>query len=112
MKAWCLFEQSGTFRDAFVKNGIEAYCVDLRDDYGKTDILIDLFYEISHESSKRTIFNNIKKDDIVFAFFSCIRFTEKISLNARCKNSGMLHKSDFDKLLVATTSKSPLPFGL
>ena len=98
MNAWCLFEQSGTFRDAFIKNGIKAVCVDIRDDYGKTDIIVDLFGQIANERHGRTIFENIQKDDIVFAFFPCIRFTEKNSLNARCANYGMMNKSDFEKL--------------
>lgn len=46
MTAHCLFEQSGTFRDAFRKHGIPARCYDIRNDYGKTDVQIDIFQEI------------------------------------------------------------------
>ena len=99
MNAWCLFEQSGTFRDAFKKHGIQAQCVDIRNDYNQTDIILDLFNEINKASLNLvSFFDNIAKDDIVFAFFPCIRFTEKNSLNARCKGGGMLNKSDFEKL--------------
>lgn len=46
MKAHCLFEQSGTFKGEFEKLGIEAYDYDIKNDYGKTDYLVDLFSEI------------------------------------------------------------------
>ena len=47
MKAHCLFEQSGTFKNVFRKLGIEAYDYDIRDDFGETDFVIDLFGEIA-----------------------------------------------------------------
>lgn len=46
MKAHCLFEQSGTFKNEFKKLGVEAYDYDIRDDFGETDYVIDLFHEI------------------------------------------------------------------
>ena len=46
MKAHCLFEQSGTFKNEFKKLGIEAYDYDILNDYGETDYQIDLFSEI------------------------------------------------------------------
>lgn len=46
MKAYCLFEQSGTFKNEFKKLGIEAYDYDILDDYGQTDFQLDLFQEI------------------------------------------------------------------
>lgn len=42
-KAHLLFEQSGTFRDEFIKFGIPAECYDIQDYYGKTDHVCDLF---------------------------------------------------------------------
>lgn len=45
-KAHCFFEQSGTFRDEFIKLGIPAEDYDIRNDFGKTDHIIDLFAEI------------------------------------------------------------------
>ena len=36
-KAHCFFEQSGTFRDAFKKLGIQAEDYDIQNEYGKTD---------------------------------------------------------------------------
>ena len=134
MKAHCLFEQSGTFRDAFMQNGIKAVCVDIRNDYGTTDIVLDLFKEIDkayhyHEVNAErerlgydllpkgefaSFFDNIAKDDIVFAFFSCIRFTEKTSLNARCKSGGMINKNDFEKICYSSNliSETAQYYGL
>ena len=111
MNAWCLFEQSGTFRDAFKNLGFNSVCVDIRNDYNQTNISLDLFSEIDKASiNLPSFFDNIAKDDIVFAFFPCIRFTEKTSLNARCANYGMMNKSDFEKLcyssnLISETAK-------
>lgn len=46
MKAHLLFEQSGTFKKAFQKYGIEAEDYDIQNDFGETDHQIDLFQEI------------------------------------------------------------------
>lgn len=46
MKVHCLFEQSGTFKNEFKKLGIDAIDYDILNDYGQTDIQIDLFEEI------------------------------------------------------------------
>ena len=44
--AWCLFEQSGTFKQEFINLGIPAVDVDIQDNFGQTDYQIDLFREI------------------------------------------------------------------
>lgn len=41
-----LFEQSGIFRDEFKKLGYEAECNDIQNEYGRTDIICDLFEAI------------------------------------------------------------------
>lgn len=46
MRAHCLFEQSGTFKNEFKKLGIEAFDYDILNDFGQTDFQIDLFAEI------------------------------------------------------------------
>ncbi len=46
MKAWCLFEQSGTFKREFEKLGIHAEDYDIMNEYGETDHVMDLFAEI------------------------------------------------------------------
>ena len=47
MRVYCLFEQSGTFKNQFRKLGYEAYDYDILNDYGQTDRMVDLFEEIS-----------------------------------------------------------------
>lgn len=45
-RAWLLFEQSGVFKQEFIKLGIPAIDVDIQDNFGQTDYQIDLFAEI------------------------------------------------------------------
>lgn len=45
-KAHCMFEQSGTFKNAFRSLGIPAEDYDILDDFGEADNMIDLFREI------------------------------------------------------------------
>jgi hypothetical protein len=42
----CFFEQSGTFKNEFIKLGIPAYDYDIQDNFNQTDYVIDLFGEI------------------------------------------------------------------
>ena len=81
MKAHCLFEQSGTFKNEFRKLGVEAYDYDILNDFGQTDYQIDLFAEIrGGYEGKPSIFDNITTDDVIFAFFPCVRFENQIML--------------------------------
>lgn len=74
-KVHCLFEQSGTFKNEFKKMGYDAYDYDIQNNFGETDYVIDLFKEIeSAYDDKPSIFDNIKSDDLVMAFFPCIYF--------------------------------------
>lgn len=45
-KVHCLFEQSGTFKNEFIKMGIPAEDYDIQNNFGETDHQIDLFREI------------------------------------------------------------------
>lgn len=47
-KAHCFFEQSGTFKNEFIKLGIPAEDYDIQNNFGETDHIIDLFAEISN----------------------------------------------------------------
>ena len=81
MIAHCLFEQSGTFKNEFKKLGYEAYDYDIQNEFGETDYVIDLFAEIEGGyQGKPSIFDNISKDDLILAFFPCIRFENQIML--------------------------------
>lgn len=77
-KAFCFFEQSGTFKAAFRKCGIWAQDYDIQDEFGKTDHQIDLFEQINtaYHTTDETIFDEITPDDLIIAFFPCIYFSQ------------------------------------
>lgn len=78
MYVHCFFEQSGTFKNAFRKLGYTAYDYDLKNDFGQTDKIIDLFVEIENGyNGNKSLFDTICVDDLIFAFFPCIYFCEK-----------------------------------
>lgn len=71
----CFFEQSSTFRDEFRKLGLPALDYDIQDS-GKTDIIIDLFFEINKAYyNQKSIFDDITNCDLIFAFFPCTYFS-------------------------------------
>ena len=45
-KVHCFFEQSGTFKNEFIKLGIPAEDYDIQNNFGQTDHGVDLFAEI------------------------------------------------------------------
>ena len=53
-KAHCLFEQSGTFKNEFIKLGIPAEDYDIQNNFNQTDHVIDLFGEIEKAYANRT----------------------------------------------------------
>lgn len=84
--AHCLFEQSGVFKNEFIKLGINAYDYDIVNTIN-VDYNIDIFYEIERAYNKESsIFDNIKDDDITIAFFPCIYFNESSQMFF-CKTS-------------------------
>lgn len=99
MRAHCLFEQSGTFKNEFKKLGIEAYDYDILNDYGQTDYQIDLFneIEIAYEGGE-SIFDDMKPEDVIFAFFPCTRFEAQILLWFRGEALQEKEFSDIKKL--------------
>ncbi len=45
-KVFCLFEQSGTFKNEFKRLGIPAEDYDIQNEFGETDNVVDLYAEI------------------------------------------------------------------
>ena len=75
-KVHCFFEQSGTFKNEFIKLGIPAEDYDIQNNFGQTDHIIDLFAEIEKAyAGDASVFDNITKDDFIMAFFPCIYFS-------------------------------------
>lgn len=99
MKAHCMFEQSGTFKNEFKKLGVEAYDYDILNDFGETDYQIDLFKEIkvAYEGG-RSVFDKIAKDDLICAFFPCTRFEDQIQMGLRGTAYQLKDKTPVDKL--------------
>lgn len=74
-KAHLLFEQSGTFKNEFIKLGIPAFDYDIQNKFNETDHVIDLFSEIEKAySGGASIFDSMSCDDLIMAFFPCIYF--------------------------------------
>lgn len=74
-KVHCFFEQSGTFKNEFIKLGIPAEDYDIQNNFGQTDNVVDLFAEIEKGyDNQPSIFDKIGGGDLIMAFFPCIRF--------------------------------------
>ena len=91
---YCLFEQSGAFKNAFRQLGIDSYDYDISNTFGQTDIVIDLFSEIEKcYSGETSIFDNFKPNSLVFAFFPCIYFESLQSSYYSLQNNNLKSKS-------------------
>jgi len=98
-KVHCLFEQSGTFKNAFRNLGIEAEDYDISNDFSQTDHQIDIFAEIDKAyDGKPSIFDSVEACDLILAFFPCTRFECKIPLNFRGEAYQQKNWSDLQKL--------------
>lgn len=76
-KVHCFFEQSGTFKNEFIKLGIPAEDYDIQNNFGETDNVIDLFSEIEKGyDNQPSIFDKIGGGDLIMAFFPCIYFSD------------------------------------
>ena len=74
-RAHLLFEQSGTFKRAFSAQGIPGEDYDIKNDFGETENVCDLFKAIrSASNGEPSVLDKIKPDDYVMAFFPCTWF--------------------------------------
>lgn len=88
-KVHLFFEQSGTFKNEFIKLGIKAYDYDIQNNFGETDHVIDLFAEIEKAyDGLQSIFDEITQNDLIMAFFPCIYFcaTSQMAFYWSCTN--------------------------
>lgn len=95
----CLFEQSGTFKKAFEELGYKAIDYDIHKTEN-VDVVVDLFEQIflSYMEMTQTIFDDIKKNDLVIAFFPCTYFSDQNTINSR-GDSYSQKKWDMEKKL-------------
>lgn len=97
--AHCLFEQSGTFKNEFIKLGIKAFDYDIQNEFDQTDYVVDLFNEIEKGySNEPSIFDDMVRDDVILAFFPCTRFECKVPLEFRGEAYQMKNWDDETKL--------------
>lgn len=95
----CWFEQSGTFKNEFKKLGFEAYDYDILNDFNETDYQVDLFQEIEKAyRGGQSIMDNYGPDDMIIAFYPCIRFEKQIALAFRGDLQQLAKWSDDQKL--------------
>lgn len=74
-KVHCFFEQSGTFKNEFIKLGIPAEDYDLQNNYGETDHQDDLFKTIeSAYDGKESLFDRVGGGGPYFGFFPLYLF--------------------------------------
>lgn len=98
-KFHCFFEQSGTFKNEFKKLGYKAYDYDILNDFKETDYIIDLFKEIELAyENKKSIFDIISKEDMIIAFFPCVRFEDQIQMHFRGTSYQYKNKTPEQKL--------------
>lgn len=108
-KAWCFFEQSGTFKNEFIKMGIPSVDLDIQNNFGQTDYVIDLFAEIENAyDGKPSVFDDITKDDLIMAFFPCIYFSalSQMGMSFGCINYRKLsQKEKTEKILERSANR-------
>lgn len=106
-KVHCMFEQSGTFKNEFIKLGIPAEDYDIQNNFGQTDYIIDLFEEIEKAyDEEASIFDNITEDDLIMAFFPCVHFEtmammyyDMSTLNIKKLNKGEMYEKVIGKIM-------------
>ena len=98
-RVFCLFEQSGTWKNEFIKLGIPAEDFDIQNSFGETTHICDLFAEIrGGYDGEPSIFDKITPDDLIIAFFPCTRFEAQILLSFWGKQNQDKGLSDIEKL--------------
>ena len=107
-KVHCFFEQSGTFKNEFIKLGIPAEDYDIQNNFNETDHVIDLFAEIEKGyEGEPSIFDNISEDDLIIAFYPCIYFCafSQVAFNLGNTNYRKLNKQDAIKEILKRSDK-------
>ena len=115
-KVHCFFEQSGTFKNEFIKLGIPAEDYDIQNNFGQTDHVVDLFKHIEDAyDDKPSLFDDIRGGDLIMAFFPCIEFSCVAqfwySLDQKNIRQWKDNKKKFDYMIAKNDNRSYM-FGL
>ena len=101
-KVHCFFEQSGTFKNEFIKLGIPAYDYDIQNNFGETDYVVDLFQAIEDAyDGKPSLFDQIRggqDGDLIVAFFPCIYFETMSMLYFSFDSLNNQHKKKYERI--------------
>lgn len=107
-KVRCFFEQSGTFKNEFIKLGIPAEDYDIQNNFNETDHVIDLFAEIEKAyGGGVSVFDDITEDDLIIAFYPCIYFCafSQVAFNLGNTNYRKLSKQSAIKEILKRSDK-------
>lgn len=114
-KVHCFFEQSGTFKNEFIKLGIPAEDYDIQNNFGQTDHVVDLFQAIEDAYDGRpSLFDTIGGGDLIMAFFPCIYFSAMSQMAFSWGSTNyrkLTTKQKTDKILERSANRE-LFFGL
>lgn len=98
-KVHCLFEQSGTFKNEFIKLGVPAEDYDIQNQFGQTDHIVDLYSQIRGGwCDMPSIFDDMTEHDLIMAFFPCTRFENQILFKFRGEQYQQRNQTDTEKL--------------
>lgn len=114
-KVHCLFEQSGTFKNEFIKLGIPAEDYDIQDNFGETDHVVDLFKAIEDAyEGKPSLFDQVGGEDLIIAFFPCIFFcaTSQMAMSWGYTNYRKLPIKEKTKMILRRVAEREKFFGL
>lgn len=102
-KVHCFFEQSGTFKNEFIKLGIPAEDYDIQNNFGQTDHTEDLFAEIEKAyMGGASVFDSISCNDLIVAFFPCIYFEAMQMMEytfEHLNQRGLTTRQKFDRVI-------------
>lgn len=115
-KVHCFFEQSGTFKNEFIKLGIPAEDYDIQNNFGETDHMDDLFQAIEDAyEGKPSLFDKIRGgEDLIVAFFPCIFFcaTSQMAMSWGYTNYRKLPIKEKTKMILRRVAEREKFFGL
>ena len=92
-KVHCFFEQSGTFKNEFIKLGIPAEDYDIQNNFGETDHVIDLFGEIDRayenltrqdRTGQRYLIKLMQVKTLLLRFILAFIFAKQILVHLLC----------------------------
>ena len=114
-KVHCFFEQSGTFKNEFIKLGIPAEDYDIQNNFGETDHVEDLFKAIEDAyDGKPSLFDRVGGEDLIVAFFPCIYFcaTSQMAMYWGYTNYRKLSTKEATQQILARVNNREKYFGL